>query len=67
MTYFQAKAKGDGALAEAAKRSADMALDLMSEGQRDRLAYYVGMGDYDGAADYLNRPASAPPCPAPAG
>ncbi len=59
MTYFQAKAKGDGALAEAAKRSADMALDLMSEGQRDRLAYYVGMGDYDGAADYLNRIAPA--------
>lgn len=59
MTYFQAKAKGDEALAAAAKSSADMALDLMSEGQRDRLAYYVGMGDYDGAADYLNRIAPA--------
>lgn len=59
MTYFQAKAKGDTALAEAAKSSADMALDLMSEGQRERLAYYAGMGDYDGAADYLNRIAPA--------
>lgn len=59
MTYFQAKAKGDEALAEAAKSSADMALDLMSEGQRDRLAYYVGTGDYDGAADYLNSIAPA--------
>lgn len=59
MTYFQAKAKGDEALAATAKNSADMALDLMSEGQRDRLAYYVGTGDYDGAADYLNSIAPA--------
>lgn len=32
-----------------------MALDRMSESQRNRLAYYVGTGDYDGAADYLRR------------
>lgn len=55
MRYFQAKARGDERLAEAARTSADMALERMDEGQRDRLAYYVGTGDYDGALDYLNR------------
>lgn len=59
MTYFQAIAKGDLALAEAAKSSADMALDRMSQDQRDRLAYYVGIGDYDSAADHLNKIAPA--------
>lgn len=59
MTYFQAKARGEERLAEAAKGSADMALDRMSKAQQERLAYYVGMGDYDGAAAYLNRIAPA--------
>lgn len=55
MTYFQAKARGDERLAASAMENADMALDRMSESQRSRLAWYVGTGDYDGAADYLNR------------
>ena len=55
MTYFQATAQGNTSLANAALQNADMALDRMDEGQRDRLVYYVGIGDYDGAADYLNR------------
>ncbi len=55
MRYFQAKARGDEQWAQAARQNADMALDKMDEGQRDRLAYYVGTGDYDGALDYLNR------------
>lgn len=59
MTYFQAMARGEEALAAAAMQHADIALNYMSEEQRDRLAYYVGMGDYDGAADYLNRIAPA--------
>ena len=53
--YFQAKAQGNAALAEAAKNSANMALDRMSEGQRDRLVWYVSQGEYDQAADYLER------------
>lgn len=59
MTYFQAKAQGNARLAEAAKGSADMALDRMSKEQQERLVYYVGMRDYDGAAAYLNRIAPA--------
>lgn len=55
MTYLQAKARGDERLAASAMERADMALDRMSESQRNRLAWYVGTGDYDGAADYLNR------------
>lgn len=59
MRYFQAKAMGDERWAAASLESADMALDRMSESQRNRLAWYVGTGDYDGAADYLNRIAPA--------
>ena len=59
MTYFQAKAIGDEGMAQASKNAADMALDRMSESQRERLAWYVGTGDYDGAADYLNKIAPA--------
>lgn len=55
MTYLQAKDRGDERLAASAMEHADMALDRMSESQRNRLAWYVGTGDYDGAADYLNR------------
>lgn len=55
MGYFQAKDAGDEALAAAYQSGADMALDKMNEEQRDRLAYYVGTGDYDRAADYLKR------------
>ena len=53
--YFQAKAAGNESLAAVALQDADMALERMDEGQRDRLIYYVGIGDYDGAANYLNR------------
>ena len=55
MSYLQAKARGDEQWAAAAHQNADMALDRMDEGQRDRLAYYVGIGDYDSAMDYLDR------------
>ncbi len=55
MSYFQAKARGDERWAAAVRQNADMALERVDERQRDRLAYYVGMGDYEGALDYLNR------------
>ena len=45
----------DGYKKSTALSAANMALNQMNQGQRDRLAYYVGMGDYDGAADYLKR------------
>ncbi|WP_299965864.1 hypothetical protein [uncultured Oscillibacter sp.] len=55
MSYFQAMAEGDDAFAAAQLSGAEVALDRMNGEQRDRLAYYVGTGDYDRAADYLNR------------
>lgn len=55
MNYFKAEKNGDTHEAKTRLMLANMALDRMSERQRERLAYYVGIGDYDGAADYLKR------------
>lgn len=53
MKYFQHKQQGNEAEARADLMMSNMALNGMSEEQRDRLVWYVSRGEYDRAADYL--------------
>ena len=60
MAYLQEEAKeeegrGDSYKKASARFASDIALEQMEKGQKERLAYYVGIGDYDGAASYLMR------------